>query len=452
MGRAGGVSPFFVLLCAHGPRKGTKLTYLKDQRGRFPTELVAERLRDQLEFPPADDDTPPKLRGIFYATTPEAAQTTELLLGGIAAPKANRVSVERLAEIRSACDGTLTPLERAANVICIKDTVKPGVDNSKKRSLNDGANTVPVIPCPLLRQEKFQVGADRNLFRCLLAAAARKDPVGASCDMEQDCCLKQVEWPSAGNAILVVGHRPQLGWLACEMMRRHGGLWRAWRTTGAPLGLGEIVCIRFASQRYRSSRIRWTISPDDESAVATIRDKIRSKMETAKLVGGLISLLIAALLGVVLDQEKLKGLGAIKWAGVSARTAVGVSAVLLFLALILFVASYYSYDRLLMPSRFWVERRPPRRDGNWSAKVSRRRQQWLVRRPPSSTAWVLYANMMRVWRWLFTPATVCGGLALAVPAVVLMKPPWWVFLLTLLPVALTFGWWVWFRPVLGSED
>jgi hypothetical protein len=44
------------------------------------------------------------------------------------------------------------------------------------------------------------------------------------------------------------------------------------------------------------------------------------------------------------------------------------------------------------------------------------------------------------------------GLALAVPAVVLMKPQWWVLLLILLPVALTFGWWGWFRPVLGSED
>ena len=175
-------------------------------------------------------------------------------------------------------------------------------------------------------------------------------------------------------------------------------------------------------------------------------------METAKLLGGLISLLIAALLGVFLDQKKLEGLGAIKWAGVSARAAVGVSAVLLFLALVLFVASYYSYDGLLMPSRFWVERRPLPRDGSWPKKVSRRRQQWLVRRPPSSAAWVLYANMMRVWQWLFTPATVCVGLALAVPAVVLMKPQWWVLLLILLPVALTFGWWGWFRPVLGSED
>ena len=432
------MSPFFVLLCAHGPRKGTKLTYLKDQCGRFPTELVAERLREQLEFRPADDDTTPKLRGIFYATTPEAAQTTALLLGGIAAPKATRVSVERLAEIRRACDGKLPPLEGRAHVICEKDDT------------NDGKNAVPVTPCPLLLQEKFQVRADRELGGCLLAAA-RKDPASASCDMKQACCLKQAEL-AEGNTILVVGHRPQLGWLTREMMRDHGGLWRAWRTASAPFSLGEIVCIRFASQRYRSSRIRWTISPEDESAVAEIRDKIKSKMETAKLLGGLISLLIAALLGVFLDQKKLEGLGAIKWAGVSARAAVGVSAVLLFLALVLFVASYYSYDGLLMPSRFWVESRPPPRDGSWPKKVSRRRQQWLVRRPPRSAAWVLYANMMRVWQWLFTPATVCVGLALAVPAVVLMKPQWWVLLLILLPVALTFGWWGWFRPVLGSED
>lgn len=73
MDQAGEVSPFFVLLCAHGPRRGTKLVYLKDQRGRFPIELVAERLREQLEFRPADGDKPPELRGILYAKTPEAA-------------------------------------------------------------------------------------------------------------------------------------------------------------------------------------------------------------------------------------------------------------------------------------------------------------------------------------------------------------------------------------------
>lgn len=433
MDSAGEVSPFFVLLCAHGPRKGTRLTYLKDQRGRFPTELVAERLRGQLEFPPADGDPPPKLRGIFYATTPEAAQTAALLLGGIAAPKATRVLVEQLAAIRSAaCDGNMHPLEENADVI----------------GANDSINKVPVRPCPLLRQEKFQVGADQGLAGCLIAAA-REGLARASCDMNESCCLKQEE-SAKGNAILVVGHRPQLGWLTCEMMREYVG-WRARRMAGAPFSLGEIVCIRFASQPYPSSRIWWTISSEDESAVAEIRDKIKSKMETAKLLGGLISLLIGALLGVFLDQGKMTGLGAIKWAGITATAALGVSAVLLFLALVLFVASYYSYDSLLMPSRFWVERRPPRGRG-WREWVSKHRQQWLVRRPPSSAAWVLYANMMRVWTWLFTPAAVCAGLALAVPAVVLMKPQWWVFLLILISVALTFGWWGWFRPVLGSED
>ena len=102
-----------------------------------------------------------------------------------------------------------------------------------------------------------------------------------------------------GNAVLVVGHRPQLSWLADEMMRSYR---RLRFTAGAPFSLGEIVCICFASQPYSSSRILWTISPDDESAAAEIRDKIKSKMETAKLLGGLISLLIGALLGVLLDK------------------------------------------------------------------------------------------------------------------------------------------------------
>lgn len=183
MDSAGEVSPFFVLLCAHGPRKGTQLTYLKDQPGRFPTELVAERLREQLEFRPADGDQQLELRGIFYATTPEAAQTAALLLGGIAAPKATRVLAEQLAAIRSAaCDGNMRPLKENADVI--------GVDGS--------INEVPVRPCPLLRQEKFQAGADWYYkFAGCLIAAARKGPARASCGMNEPCCLKQEE-PAKG--------------------------------------------------------------------------------------------------------------------------------------------------------------------------------------------------------------------------------------------------------------
>ena len=60
--------------------------------------------------------------------------------------------------------------------------------------------------------------------------------------------------------------------------------------------------------------------------------------------------------------------------------------------------------------------------------------------------------MMRVWRWLFTPATVCVGLALALPAVILMQPRWWAFMLILMVATVTAGWWRWFRPILGAED
>jgi hypothetical protein len=126
---------------------------------------------------------------------------------------------------------------------------------------------------------------------------------------------------------------------------------------------------------------------------------------------------------------------------------IQIAAGLLFVSLVLYLASMYSYDRLLMPDRFWGERRPrPTR------RLDRGRG-WLVQRPPSSTAWVLYVNMMRVWRGLFTPATVCVVAALLALAAVALHLTANQFILVAVPAAaLVCALVLWFRPVLGSED
>jgi len=61
--------------------------------------------------------------------------------------------------------------------------------------------------------------------------------------------------------------------------------------------------------------------------------------------------------------------------------------------------------------------------------------------------------MMRVWRGLFTPATVCVVAALVALAVVALHLTARQIIYVALPAAALVGALVfWFRPVLGSED
>jgi hypothetical protein len=101
----------------------------------------------------------------------------------------------------------------------------------------------------------------------------------------------------------------------------------------------------------------------------------------------------------------------IKWFGYdfSGRLAVQIGFALLLAALALYLMTMYAYDRLLMPIRFWGE------------GSRRRRRAWLPARPPSSAAWVLYRNMMRIWYMIFTPATVLVGMAFTLLAITLLR-------------------------------
>ena len=232
------------------------------------------------------------------------------------------------------------------------------------------------------------------------------------------------------NALLVVGHTPQLSWFADEVLKRPYAL-----------AHGEIVCIGVPQRRWdalwqRRGWIPWAVSPTDEDTSKALVEKVRSKMEIAKLY----SVVIAFALGVILDRGKIvaaTGNG-------SADRVMGEVATLLFLAgFALYLATLYAYDRLLMPTRFWRQKR----------KRPRRAGRWLPRRPPSSSNLVLYENMMRIWRWLFTPATALIGGGLVLLAIAAADPTWPLGVLIPAVTALALIAWIWlFRPMLGSED
>ena len=115
----------------------------------------------------------------------------------------------------------------------------------------------------------------------------------------------------------------------------------------------------------------------------------------------------------------------------------------------------YAYDRLLMPPRFWADTSSTDAAAGEARRIPvfAHRGNWLVRRPPSSSAWIIYQNMQRTWWGLFTPATVLMAGALLVLTVALSGVSWgWTLAVCLSLVAGVGGLIAWFRPVIGSED
>jgi phosphohistidine phosphatase SixA len=247
-------------------------------------------------------------------------------------------------------------------------------------------------------------------------------------------CVRESE---GNDAVMVIGHQPFLSWLAFELTGE-----------AIPIARSEIACIAFegaGSRKWPRGRLRWVLSPSTRSSrgdLREIKDKIKSKMGIAKLLVAFITTALAFLLGSLFDEAKVVDLR--KYVG--AEWALRLSAVAFFIAIALFLATMYAYDRLLMPSRFWGEAPLPTNP--------KKRPKWLVWRPPSSELWVLYQNMMRVWRYLFTGATyaVLAGLLLLAYAVFHPAEPIVFFAGAVIGVVLFRFCYRYFGPRLGTED
>lgn len=241
----------------------------------------------------------------------------------------------------------------------------------------------------------------------------------------------------AHEAVMLIGHQPFLSWVACEV-----------RGEPIPLKHSEIACIAFDKlSRHKKARgyLRWVISPSTRSSsveMAELKAKIKSKMAIAKTLGATITVVLAFQLGYLVDNEKLKPLETDR----VALWALWLSTGAFFIALALFLATIYAYDRLLMPTRFWGEAPLPRNP--------KKRPKWLVWRPPSSAVWVLYQNMMRVWTYFFNGATgaVILGFVLLAYAVFHPGRPVLFFVSAAAGLGLFLLGYIKFGPHLGSED
>jgi phosphohistidine phosphatase SixA len=349
---------YYALLCRHARHRGGALIQVETADGakEYPIDVVASRLKEQLQMtePPGREQI--RVREIRCASSDEAQETRDRLLG---------------------------VLHKGGKGTAIE--------------LPDDRDDSPVTTAAL-----------QGLF-----VNPKADP---------------------RNAVLVIGHQPQLGRIADELMRTKR---RPWHPPPAPVPLDHagIVCIASESSDFADSWLAWAISYDDADAAEKVREKIIRKMDTAKLLGSLLVLGLTVIFGVLFDENQLNGLGERRWA---AQAAAGV----LLLAAVLYLATMYQYDSLLMPQRFW---------GETSRRTNRSR--WLVERPPSSAAFVLYQNMMRIWRNLFTVATALMIAATILLGYAALHVDTWIVLLVGLPVGVvTSGWLYWSRPMLGSQD
>jgi hypothetical protein len=267
------------------------------------------------------------------------------------------------------------------------------------------------------------------------------------------------------NAILVIDHSPHVDWLLYDLVRPQWPLWSAYSHSFAN---GEIVCVRVDRSPCQPWRPLghpiWSLAPTDNESEAALRDNIKGKMESAKLLGGIVAAGMGFTLAGFRDLSSAQSppssapghlASAHSYASLNQDCLIpfAISIILLMIATALYCFAYLSYDRLLMPKRFWATIRPPNK--NWRG---------IAWRPPSSSVLILHQNMLRVWNRAFIPATAATGLALLALAYAAtirqiadaLEDAWEARVATLsvitIVVAILAVWHRAAQPVLGAQD
>jgi len=431
----------YLLLCRHARHNDGELVAVKgsDDVLRFPTESVAGALVEQVAF--GGDDL--RLAKALYARTDEARRTAAVLLRRLGG--------------QPACAGQ-------HNAGITGGFRRPAKVNDKPPQPILPEGPVQVVPPSWLPKKQWE--ARKKMKKIELEEAEEFLPSAKVSEAETRLKRELKDLGQDGNALVVVGHQPQLSCVASVFVRRGPG----WVSRAVPIAPSEVVCLRLQQTSWHKKwrgRIVWTLVPDDSDALEEVTDKVRGKMESAKLLSAVITLVLTALLGILLDADRWNKLVGPKTptraslAGLSydGHTAARIAFVMLLGALTLYLLTMYSYDRLLMPPRFWAEilsrraSRAERRTEESRRWPWRTTDAWLPRRPPSSAAWVVYRNMQRIWFCLFTPANLLVALALLILAGALLRLQGWTTWLCVAGFFIAVAiWWLWFRPVIGSED
>jgi phosphohistidine phosphatase SixA len=117
-----------------------------------------------------------------------------------------------------------------------------------------------------------------------------------------ECFREWASNPTENKAILVIGHQPFLSWLA-----------HAFTGKALPLAHSEVASLAFDQVGKKPrGRLRWALMPSTGAArikleedLKELKEKIKSKMEIAKLLGAVITTVLAFLLGYLVLQREM---------------------------------------------------------------------------------------------------------------------------------------------------
>ena len=195
---------------------------------------------------------------------------------------------------------------------------------------------------------------------------------------------------TGARTILCVGHEPRLGQLIQQLTQ----------IPMAELGRAQAVCVEaddFGELRRAEGRLRFRIPQDDRER--SLDSKLQSKMQVSTLLAGFT---FAALVNVLTEPSfwpTPDPRGSAPDAAVISQDLLPVVAVVvLTLALALFVAAVYMYDRLALPRQFWTgERRRPNRPRSSFGR-------------DDAAHGAVYAHMVWIWKYVFGVAVLFATL------------------------------------------
>ena len=130
---------------------------------------------------------------------------------------------------------------------------------------------------------------------------------GSDTDRRLACQLETV-LEDKSESFVVVGHDPQTSWLAVEGLRGSSRgfslisselVWRA-----RPIARRRYSPLKLLRGRFRRNvALEWVFSPSDPTSADQVRDKIESKMNSAKVLGTFLTALLTFVACVVLRED-----------------------------------------------------------------------------------------------------------------------------------------------------
>lgn len=177
---------------------------------------------------------------------------------------------------------------------------------------------------------------------------------------------------------------------------------------------------------------------DSDRTEDQLRQKIASKMSVSTFLAGFNF----TALNLVLGLSKPYSAGESSVLGIPPGTWADLGAVLFFSSTVLFVATVYSYDRLLMPPEYW--RRTELRSRRKTAFV-----RWYLGKLGEPQDSLIYGYMLLAWSAVFIPGTFLALLGTIAMFAAFLSPG---VLLVVVGVAVALAiYYVVLRPELGLD-